>query len=76
MSRAAEYTESSGVFALYAHNDWRVRNNLTLNLGLRWEYESPLAEADDHMVSGFDFTTLGQTAGSFAGHWGVDLLMS
>lgn len=57
MSRAAEYTESSGVFALYAHNDWRVRNNLTLNLGLRWEYESPLTEADDHMVSGFDFTT-------------------
>ena len=33
MSRAAEYTEQSGVFALYAHNDWRVRNNLTLNLG-------------------------------------------
>ncbi len=42
MSRAAEYTERSGVFALYAHNDWRVRNNLTLNLGLRWEIrESP-----------------------------------
>jgi hypothetical protein len=57
MSRAAEYTERSGVFALYAHNDWRVRNNLTLNLGLRWEYESPLTEADDHMVSGFDFDT-------------------
>jgi hypothetical protein len=55
MSRAAEYTERSGVLALYAHNDWRVRNNLTLNLGLRWEYESPLTEADDHMVSGFDF---------------------
>ena len=31
---AADYTELSGVFALYAHNDWRVRNNLTLNLGL------------------------------------------
>jgi hypothetical protein len=57
MSRAAEYTESSGVFALYAHNDWRLRNNLTLNLGLRWEYESPLSEADDHMISGFDFDT-------------------
>ena len=29
MSRAAEYTERSGVLGLYAHNDWRVRNNLT-----------------------------------------------
>ena len=45
------------MFALYAHNDWRVRNNLTLNLGLRWEYESPLTEADDRMISGFDFDT-------------------
>ncbi len=58
MSRAAEYTEQSGVFALYAHNDWRVRNNLTLNLGLRWEYESPLTEREDRMISGFDFETL------------------
>ena len=39
MSRAAEYTEQSGVLSFYAHNDWRVRNNLTLNLGLRWEIE-------------------------------------
>jgi len=58
MSRAADYTEQSGVFGLYAHNDWRVRNNLTLNLGLRWEYESPLSEQQDRMISGFDFETL------------------
>ena len=57
MSRAAEYRESSGVLGLYAHNDWRVRDNLTVNLGLRWEYESPLTEQDDRMISGFDFDT-------------------
>ena len=57
MSRAAEYKERSGVIALYAQNDWRVRNNVTLNLGLRWEYESPLTEAENRMISGFDFTT-------------------
>ncbi len=57
MSRAAEYKEQSGVLGLYAHNDWRVRDNLTLNLGLRWEYESPLTEQDNRMISGFDFTT-------------------
>ena len=57
MSRAAEYTEQSGVLALYAHNDWRVRSNLTVNLGLRWEYEDPLTEKQDRMISGFDFAT-------------------
>ncbi len=57
MSRAAEYNEQSGVIGLYAQNDWRVRNNLTINLGLRWEYESPLSEKEDRMISGFDFET-------------------
>jgi hypothetical protein len=57
MSRAAEYKERSGVIALYAHNDWRVRNNLTVNLGLRWEYEDPLTEEQNRMISGFDFDT-------------------
>jgi hypothetical protein len=57
MSRAAEYTEQSGVTSFYAHNDWRVRNNLTVNLGLRYEYEQPLTEAQDRMISGFDATS-------------------
>ena len=57
MSRSAAYREMSSVTSLYAGDDWRVHTNLTLNLGVRWEIEQPLTEADSRYVSGFDFTT-------------------
>jgi hypothetical protein len=57
MSRAAAYTEKSSVLSFYAHDDWRVGSNLTLNLGLRWEIEQPLTEAEGRFISGFDFDT-------------------
>ena len=32
------------MFALYAQDNWRVRKNLMLNLGLRYEYAQPIKE--------------------------------
>jgi hypothetical protein len=57
MSRAAAYSEKSSVLSFYAHDDWRASQNLTLNLGVRWEIEDPLTEAQGRFVSGFDLTT-------------------
>ncbi|MBL8178677.1 MAG: TonB-dependent receptor, partial [Bryobacterales bacterium] len=37
--------------AVYLQDDWKARRNLTLNLGLRWEYISPLEEVADRQVN-------------------------
>ncbi len=42
--------------ALYIQDDYRVSSKLTLNLGLRWEYATPIWERDNNW-SNFDPTT-------------------
>jgi hypothetical protein len=37
-------------YVAYAQDEWRVRNNLTLNYGLRYDYYVPLHEADNRIV--------------------------
>ncbi|HWB85670.1 MAG TPA: carboxypeptidase-like regulatory domain-containing protein [Bryobacteraceae bacterium] len=46
----------SKYFAFFVQDDWRVRNSLILNLGLRWEHESPTTERYNRVVNGFDPT--------------------
>ena len=39
----------------YLQDDWRLSNRLTVNLGLRWDYEVPTSEREDQVNSGFDY---------------------
>jgi hypothetical protein len=52
--RAADYSEYSKTWGFFGQDDLRLSQKLTLNLGLRWEFETPLVERQNKSVSGFD----------------------
>jgi hypothetical protein len=36
-------------FDAFVQDDWKVRRNVTLNVGVRWEYDAPLTELNDRI---------------------------
>jgi len=54
LNTSASYFEHYG--AVFAQDDWRVKKNLTLNLGVRFDYDAPYHEKYGRTVNGFDMT--------------------
>jgi hypothetical protein len=53
---SAPYMYNTWYFAGYLQDDWRVSSQLTLNLGLRLEHETPITESGNRAVVGFNPT--------------------
>ena len=50
IGRGAEDARTTWIHA-FAQDDWRVRDNLTLNLGLRYEFNGHMADVDNRLSS-------------------------
>jgi hypothetical protein len=52
--RASDYSEYSKTWGFFVQDDFRVSQKLTLNLGLRYEFEQSLTERQNKSISDFD----------------------
>jgi hypothetical protein len=49
---------SQHYMGFFFQDDWRVTSKLTVNLGMRWDYETPVTERYNRITSNFDPTVL------------------
>jgi hypothetical protein len=54
IDRNASRANQSYYNGIFVQDDWRVSPKLTLNLGLRYDYETPITERFDRTVRNFD----------------------
>ena len=61
--QAGTWGHRSTIWGAYFQDDWRISNNLTLNLGLRWEYHTPWVEVKDRQTNFGEFSGTQYSAG-------------
>lgn len=55
VDRNASTAESSTYYGIFFQDDWKLTRKLTVNLGLRWDYDTPSVERFNRSTRGFDF---------------------
>ena len=48
------YAYGNHYYGVFLQDEWRVSNTLTLNYGVRWDYESPITERNNQMDGPFN----------------------
>jgi Carboxypeptidase regulatory-like domain/TonB dependent receptor len=57
IDNSINYSVQSVYHGFFIHDDWRITNNLTLNLGLRYDLEQGITERFNRILRGFDLGT-------------------
>jgi hypothetical protein len=65
----ASSAQQSTYWGLFVQDDWRITPRLTLNVGLRYEYETPTSERYNRTIRGFDFTTANPVSAQAAANY-------
>jgi Carboxypeptidase regulatory-like domain/TonB dependent receptor-like, beta-barrel len=59
--------------ALYFQDDWRVTPKLTINLGLRWDVETPVTDRYNRVTSVYDMNAVNPVSGAAQAAYGAML---
>jgi hypothetical protein len=55
LAKSASYADQETYLGLFVHDDINLTRRLTVNFGVRWEYETPVTERYNRSVAGFAF---------------------